>query len=255
MSSRREFLSAIQTAGILAAIGRAAHTPAIPIKAVAFDAFPILDPRPVFSLVEQLFPSKGVELGNLWRTRQFEYTWLRTLSRNYSDFWSVTEDALIFAATALQLELTRANRSLLMDAWLRLKCWPDAPAALRALKDSGLRLTFLSNMTVKMLESGIRNSGLEGLFDQVLSTDRVRAYKPDPRAYQMAMEVFGMRRQEIAFVAFAGWDAAGAAKFGYRTFWVNRQNRPAEELGATANAVGMTLDDLVVYLARQRAGK
>jgi 2-haloacid dehalogenase len=102
-------------------------------------------------------------------------------------------------------------------------------------------------MTPKMLDARIRNSGLENLFDHVLSTDRVQVYKPDPRAYQMAIEAFRLRPPEIAFAAFAGWDAAGAKSFGYRTFWVNRQNQPVEELGYAPDAIGATLNDLVTY--------
>ena len=252
MPSRREFVSTFG-AGIPAAAAQAVLPSPMRVKAVAFDAFPIFDPRPVFVLVKQLFPEKGAELCNLWRTRQFEYMWLRTLSGHYSDFWSVTEDALAFAARAVQVELTSDIHSHLMDAWLRLKCWPDAPRALRALKNSGLHLVFLSNMTAKMLESGIRNSGLEDLFDQLLSTDRVRVYKPDPRAYRMVLDVYRWRRQEVVFAAFAGWDAAGAKRFGYRTFWVNRQNQPVEELGITPDATGATLNHLVSYLLSQSA--
>src|SRR3984885_13397612 len=100
------------------------------IRAVAFDGFPILDPRPVFALVNELYPEKGVELSNVWRTRQFEYTWLRTISRRYSDFWQVTDDALVFAAKALKVELTLEKHTRLMEAYLKLRCWPDVPAAL-----------------------------------------------------------------------------------------------------------------------------
>jgi 2-haloacid dehalogenase len=106
-------------------------------------------------------------------------------------------------------------------------------------------------MTQEMLEAGIRNSGLERVFDHVLSTDRVAAFKPDPRAYQMGIDAFGRRREEILFAAFAGWDAAGAKAFGYPTFWVNRQNQPAEELGFMADHSGTALDDLVHYIGRK----
>ena len=99
-----------------------------------------------------------------------------------------------------------------------------------------------------MLEACIRNSGLEGVFEFVLSTDRVKAYKPDWRAYQMGVDSLGLKRGEIVFAAFAGWDAAGAKAFGYPTFWVNRQNQPPEELGVSADCVGQTLDDLVRYV-------
>ena len=246
-STRREF--ALRASGLLAAARRASGSGARPIQAVAFDAFPVFDTRPVWELARRLFPANGAELADLWRTRQFEYTWLRTLSRRYTDFWHVTEDALVFAAAALNLELTPQNRAHLMDAWLRLKCWPDAPAALRALKDRGLRLAFLSNMTAGMLEAGIRNSGLENLFDHVLSTDRVQVYKPDPCAYQMAVDAFRLPLHTIAFAAFAGWDAAGAKAFGYRTFWVNRLLQPVEELGLAPDARGSRLNDLVSYVS------
>ena len=114
----------------------------------------------------------------LWRTRQFEYTWLRTIGRQYVDFWRVTEEALIFSCKSLKLELTKVDQDRLMQSYVELKAWPDAPAALKGLKESGLRLAFLSNFTVAMLDGAVKNSGLEGIFDDHLSTDRVRA---DPR--------------------------------------------------------------------------
>jgi 2-haloacid dehalogenase len=200
------------------------------VKAVAFDAFPIFDPRPVFGLAETLFPGRGAELSNAWRTRQFEYQWLRALSGHYADFWQTTEDGLVFAAKLLQLELTPAKRTQLMQAYLELKAWPDVLPALGALKAAGVRLALLSNMTAKMLRA-----------------DRIRTYKPDPRAYQLAIEAFKLERHEILFVAFAGWDAAGAKRFGYPTFWVNRLNLPGEELGVAPDATGRGLADLVSF--------
>src|SRR5262245_58535758 len=221
-------------------------------KAIAFDAFPTFDPQPVFRLAETLFPGNGVELSNAWRTRQFEYQWLRALSGRYADFWQTTEDGLVFAAKLLRLELTQEKRAQLMQAYLGLKAWPDVPSALSALHKSGVRLAFLSNMTTKILDAGIKNAGLNGIFEHVLSTDQTRVYKPDPRAYQMAMDAFGFRRSEILFVAFAGWDTAGAKWFGYPTFWVNRLNVPMEELGVTPDAVGRDLTDLVSFVKAPR---
>ena len=247
---RRNFLTL--TAGTLTAAAwlsnpaaQAASRPRF--KAIAFDAFPIFDPRPVFGLAETLFPGKGAELSNAWRTRQFEYQWLRALSGHHADFWQTTEDGLVFAAKLLQLELTPAKRAQLMQAYLGLKAWPDVLPALGALKEAGVRLAFLSNMTAKMLAAGIRNAGLDGIFEQVLSTDQIRTYKPDPRAYQLAIDAFKLERYEILFVAFAGWDAAGAKWFGYPTFWVNRLNLPGEELGVAADATGRGLADLVSF--------
>jgi 2-haloacid dehalogenase len=253
--SRREFLNLVAAGiatGLLASnpLARAATGPKI--KAIAFDAFPIFDPRPVFALAEQLFPGRGAELSNTWRTRQFEYQWLRALSGRYADFWQATEDALVFSSEMLKLDLTPDKRKQLMGAYLGLKAWPDVPPALQALKDAGIRLAFLSNATPKILDAGIKNSGLEGVFEHVLSTDKIKTYKPDPRAYQMAIDAFALKKEEILFVAFAGWDAAGAKSFGYTTFWVNRLNIPAERLGASPDAVGQNLNDLVGFVkARQ----
>src|SRR5262245_37493916 len=99
------------------------------VRAVAFDAFPIFDPRPVFTLAEELFPGKGADLSNTWRTRQFEYAWLRTVAGRYEDFWRVTEDALVFATRTLKLELDPKTRARLMNAYLDLRTWPDVTDA------------------------------------------------------------------------------------------------------------------------------
>ncbi|WP_237245109.1 MULTISPECIES: haloacid dehalogenase type II [Sorangium] len=218
------------------------------IKALAFDAFPIFDPRPIAALAEELCPGKGALLSEAWRTRQFEYTWLRVAAREYADFWQVTADALAFAERALRLDLGEARRARLLGAYLELEAWPDALPALASLRRAGLRLSFLSNFTPRMLGAAIERSGLGGLFDRVLSTDLARTYKPDPRAYRMALDALGLEREEILFVPFAGWDAAGARWFGYPTFWVNRLSLPAEELGVSADAAGASLNDLVEFV-------
>ncbi|HTH48810.1 MAG TPA: haloacid dehalogenase type II [Candidatus Limnocylindria bacterium] len=249
--ARRQFLSL--TAGAAASAlmkggAASAVTADPPVQAIAFDAFPIFDPRPVFALAEQLFPGRGGELGNEWRTRQFEYTWLRVAAGHYADFWQVTQDALEFAASKLSLELTPEKRDKLMSAHLELKPWPDVPAALAALKQAGFRLAFLSNFTRAMLDANIRSAGLAGRFDLIISTDQAKTYKPDPRAYQLGVDSLKLRREAILFVAFAGWDAAGAKLFGYPTFWVNRQKLPAERLEATPDGVGESFTQLLQFL-------
>ena len=217
-------------------------------KAIAFDAFVTFDPRPVFALAEELFPGKGAALSNLWRIRQFEYTWLRVLVGRYADFWQVTEEALIFAAKASAVDLTADKRERLMGAYLQLKAHPDVLPALRTLRAAGVRLAFLSNMTARMLHAAISSAGLDGLFEHVLSTDQVRTYKPDPRAYQLAVDAFGLHREEIVFAAFGGWDAAGAKAFGYPTFWANRLKLPPEELGLAPDVTSDNLADLVKFV-------
>lgn len=250
---RRDFLAlAAGAAGaIMSARTQAGPSAAGPIRAIAFDAFTTFDARPLNGLAEKLFPGNGPALTNGWRTRQFEYTWLRTLSGSYRDFWHVTEDALVYAAKSVKLELDAAQRDQLMQAFLEITAWPDALPALKRLKASGLRLAFLANPTVAMLDRWVANAGLEGLFEPHLSTDRVRAFKPDPRAYRMGIDAFGVARESIVFAAFGGWDAAGAKTFGYPTFWVNRAGAPAEELGVAPDGTGSTLTDLADFIEQR----
>ncbi|HTD17542.1 MAG TPA: haloacid dehalogenase type II [Chthoniobacterales bacterium] len=248
--NRRQFLN-LAAGGAATSLfvdqsGRAA-TPAA-IRAIAFDAFTIFDARPITSLAEEFFPGRATELSNLWRTRQFEYTWLRTLYGRYADFWQVTQDALEFAAKMLKLELTDEIRERLMNSYLELKPFPDVLPALQALKDAGLRLAFLANLTPQMLDAATKSSKLEGIFEYNLSTDAVKVYKPDARAYQMAIDAFKLPREEIVFAAFGGWDAAGAKNFGYPTFWVNRLNLPVEQLDVVPDGIGGSLTALVDFV-------
>jgi len=217
-------------------------------KAIAFDGFVLIDPRPLAVRAEALFPGKGAALMEAWRMRQFEYTWLRTLSRRYADFWQVTQEALTVAAVGLKLDMPSEARERLMQTFLELKTWPDVEPALRDLKARGVRMAFLANPTPRMLQAPIENSALDGLLEEPLSTDRVQAYKPDPRAYQMGLDAFGLAREEIVFAASASWDAAGAKAFGYPSFWVNRTNLPIEALGATPDAIGGGMADLAKFV-------
>lgn len=219
------------------------------IKVLAFDAFPIFDPRPVFGLAEQLFPGHGKELSETWKARLFEYQWQRALSGNYKDFLSVADDALVFAAKVHKLELTQEKKEQLVTAFLNLKVWPDVMPALEKLQNAGYKLVLLSNMTENMLRSNLANNGAESYFAAIYSTDLNRSYKPAKTAYELAIKNLHLKKDEIGFVAFAGWDAAGAKTFGYPTFWVNRQNAPAEELGVTPDWTGNSLEELAKALA------
>lgn len=253
LSTRREFATQT-TAGLIARslIRSVDHEsadvqPLRNIEAVAFDAFPIFDPTPVFQLADHLFPGAG--LSGEWRTRQFEYCWLRAASHHYEDFWRVTEQALIYAGNKLGLTISAGSRATLMNGYLSLNPWQDVVPALEQLKRAGLKLALLSNLTPVMLEINTSLAGLAGTFDEVVSTDRAKTYKPDPRAYQLGIDALRVARERILFVASAGWDAAGARVFGYPTFWINRQRLPAEELGVRADATGGSLRELVTFLS------
>jgi 2-haloacid dehalogenase len=217
-------------------------------KAVAFDFLVLFDPNSVVAAAEQAFPGKGRELTQLWRTRQFEYTWLRSITGSYVDFAAVTQDSLVYAANAMKLELTAERKQRLLDAYLHLAPWPDTAAALRRLREHGVRVIALANFSPMMLRANAQSAGLTGLFDGLVSTDANRSYKPDPRAYRLGMERLQLPKQEILFAAFAGWDAAGAKAFGYPTVRVNRFNQAAEELGVRPDHVSSDLSGLLAFV-------
>ena len=234
--------SLVLTGSAAAAAGRSKF------RAIAFDAFPIFDPRPIAARCEALFPGRGPELLQMWRTRQFEYTWLRATAGRYADFERVTAESLAFAAEALKLDLTAEKRDQLLQAHFELKTWPDVIPVLTRFRDAGLPLAFLSNFTPGMLNSCIKSAGLEGMFDAVLSTGSAQTYKPDPRAYALEEAALKLPRERILFVAFAGWDAAGAKLFGYPTFWVNRLGLPPERFGPMPDATSSDLSVLPAYV-------
>jgi 2-haloacid dehalogenase len=249
--SRRELLGLAAT-GLVVGPGAVelpkASAPPRAVEAIAFDALTVFDPSAVVGVAEAVFPGQGAALVAAWRIRQFEYTWLRTAAGRYVDFRTISVDALVFAARTMKLELTPARHDRLMEAFLAMKAYPEASAALLRLRRSGLRLAFLTNMTEAMVDAAVRNAQLEGVFEHVLSTDRARAYKPDPRAYQMGVDAFGVAPDAIVFAAFGDWDAAGAKWFGYRTFWVNRAGAPREQLGVEPDGAGRNLEDLASFL-------
>jgi 2-haloacid dehalogenase len=246
MWSRRGFLTNV-VAG-LAAGGLAGAAEPGRIRAVAFDGFVLLDPISIFALVKDLFPDKGEILVQLWLTKQFSYSWWRTAAGRYEDFWRVTGDALDFAAQSLKLDLTAETRERLMQANLTMKAWPDVAAALELLRKNDIRLAVLTNLSEQMIQANMKSAGLDGLIELALSTDRVQAYKPDPKAYRMGVEAFRLPKEEVAFAASAGWDAAGAAGFGYPTVWVNRLGMPAERLGIPPNVTSPDIGGLTRFV-------
>ena len=234
-------------------------------KAVIFDAYGTLfDVHSVIAAAEQMFPGHGDALSQLWRQKQIEYTQLRTLAdpagARYRPFWDITLDALRFAAKKLQLTLGRAAEKRLMDEYACLSAFPDAVPALRQLREARAALSakgphaqqpslaILSNGNPQMLDIAVKSAGMTGLFDRILSVEAVRAYKPSPAAYALGTEAFGAEPREIVFVSSNGWDVTGATWFGFTTFWLNRQNAPAEELGVTPHGAGGGMTDLLAFL-------
>ena len=226
-----------------------AQEPSAPrFKAVAFDYFVIFDANSVTPEVERAFPGKGVEFTKMWRSKQFEYCYLRTITGHETDFFKVTEDALVYTAEAMKLELTSETRKQLLDAYLTLKPWPDAAGSLQKLRAAGVRIITISNFSGKMLRANADGAGMTGLFDELVSTQANGTYKPDPRAYELGIEKLKLKKEDILFAAFGGWDAYGAKSFGYTTYWVNRFNLPAEELGIGADRTSNNLEGLLDFV-------
>ena len=217
------------------------------IKALVFDAYGTLfDVHSVSALGEQMFPGKGAALSQLWRAKQLEYTWLRSLMGRYEDFTTVTQAALEYACKALQLPLDAHKSGQLMTAYNNLALYPDARETLAGL--SGLPLAILSNGAPAMLGPLVKNAGLEKKFAAVISVDDVKIYKPDPRVYQLAPDRLGVAAREIGFVSSNYWDAAGAKSFGFNVFWINRAGAQADPLGAAPDAVLARLTELIAHL-------
>lgn len=228
------------------------------IRAVAFDAFPIFDPRPILALCRSTFPEHGETLARQWFSRIFSYTWLRTSANRYAPFPEVIREALSFELTALKLEPTAAQMKRFHDCWYELSPWPDVISSLQSLGERGIRMAFLSNMTESMLRTNAAHAEIEAFFEGYLSTDLVQLYKPHPKAYAIGEEFFGLRAEEIVFSAFASWDAVGAAWYGYPTVWINRLGAQPETIPAQLHAIGSdlsTLTDIVDAAWAKKSGE
>ncbi len=255
--NRRQLLKMIaagSVANLLPGSVSAESTVLHPIKAIVFDAFPVFDPRPILTLAKQVDPN-GDALAKLWFTKIFGYTWLHTSANRYKSFETIIKDALVFSAKRLNITLSVYNQKQLLNIWVNLKVWPDVHLVLKQFQERNIRLGFLSNFSEEMLRQNAQNSGIEKLFELYLSTDQVKAFKPSPSAYQMGVTKFSMPKDNIAFAAFAGWDASGASWFGYPTVWVNRLGFPAENLGVRVSQVGSDLSALVKFVAHRNKWK
>ena len=215
--------------------------------ALVFDAYGTLyDVHTVVALCDRFWPGKGGAVSQLWRTKQLEYTWQRSLMQRYAPFSRVTEAGLRHACAALGLELSDTQAATLMQQYLNLSLYPDAMPALEALH--GRKLAILSNGSPDMLDPLVAASGLDQVLDAVLSVAEVRIFKPDPRVYQIAVDRLGVPKEAIGFVSSNCWDACGARSFGFLTYWINRAGAPLDALDATPDHTIARLTDLSALL-------
>jgi 2-haloacid dehalogenase len=214
------------------------------IQACVFDAYGTL--FDVHSAVAKHRPRIGEKadaLSMLWRTKQLEYTWLRSLMRAHADFWQVTQDGLDYAMETCGID-DPGLRTDLMNAYLALDAYPDVKGTLMVLKQKGLRTAVLSNGSPRMLQAAVASAGISDHLDGVFSVEEVGIYKPDPRVYQLACDRLGVRSDEISFQSSNAWDAAAAAHFGMRVAWINRFGQRRERLPKPADLELRDLADL-----------
>ncbi len=217
------------------------------LKALVFDAYGTLfDVHSVSTEGERCFPGHGAELSKLWRQKQLEYTWLRSLMGRYEDFERVTAGALVHACAALGLPLADQARDSLMGAYLKLLPYPEVRGALASLAPR--KRAILSNGSPRMLEAVVKNAVLSSAFDSVISVDQLKIFKPHPSIYKLAVDKLGIAASEIGFVSSNFWDISGAASFGFRTFWINRTGQVPDELGFRPAAILTGLDQLAAKL-------
>ncbi|HZR03382.1 MAG TPA: haloacid dehalogenase type II [Burkholderiales bacterium] len=200
------------------------------VQAVIFDAYGTLfDVHSVRARCEALFAGQGANLTQMWRTKQLEYTWLRSLMGRYEDFEVITRAALRYATQALKLDCSNETANALMEGYRHLSPYPEVRPMLSAL--AGKKLSILSNGAPDMLHALVENNRLEDAFESVLSVHELRVYKPHPAVYQFGVDRLAVSKEEIAFVSSNYWDVAGATAFGLRTYWINRTGSVADELG------------------------
>ena len=209
-------------------------------EAFVFDAYGTLyDVHSVHARCEACWPGKGMQLSQLWRARQLEYTWQRSLMRRYAPFSTVTRAALAYACEALGLELSAAQVESLMAEYLRLAVYPDVRATLKELH---AKRAILSNGSPDMLLPLVKHSGLE--FDAVLSVDALEVFKPAPQVYELAVRRLSVAKERICFVSSNGWDAQGAKSYGFSVCWINRLKAPLDRLGFKPDAILTSFGDL-----------
>jgi 2-haloacid dehalogenase len=205
------------------------------VDGVAFDLYGTLAEVSSVGRAAAEVTENPAALVDLWRQKQLEYTWLRSLMGRYQDFWATTGDALDYALDRLGITVDQPTRAELLDAWLAVRVYSEVPAALEALAPR--RLAVLSNGNPEMLEACLATAGIRDRFEHVLSVDEVGVYKPHPSVYELAVKAFALPAERILFVSSNPWDAAGARTFGFPVAWVNRTGVPFDRLGAAPDLV------------------
>ena len=199
------------------------------IKAVVFDAYGTLyDVQSVADITEETFPGYGGIITQVWRIKQLEYTWLRSLMRRYEDFSAVTASSLTYTLKCLGLDYDDAAFARIMDKYLHLDLYSDALPALESMRDK--KLAILSNGSSDMLNALVRNTGLDRMLDATISVDAKKTFKPSPEAYTLIESTLNIAPSDVLFISSNPWDACGAKSFGLNVAWIERVSPEAMAL-------------------------
>lgn len=214
------------------------------VRACVFDAYGTLfDIHAPTAAIAGELGDVAQPLSDMWRQKQLQYSWLRSLMGQHVDFWQITGDALDYAMAAHGVE-NSGIRQRLMDMYEKLEAYPDAVSTLTVLKDAGYATAILSNGAPKMLASAMENSGIASLIDHPISIEDAGIYKPCPKVYQLVVDRLGVSAREICFVSANAWDVAGAASFGFQVVHLNRFDQPPERLPGKPRAILRSLSEL-----------
>ena len=221
------------------------------IEACVFDAYgTLLDVGAAAARCRDDLGDKAEPLAELWRAKQLQYTWLSSLMGRHRDFYEITGLALDFAMATLDLR-SKALRKKLMALYEILDAYPEVPALLTSLKQAGMKTAILSNGSPKMLATAVMAAGLDNSLNEVISIEDAGIYKPSPSVYQLAVDQLGVAREHICFVSSNGWDATGAAAFGFQVAWINRTGQKPETLGFPPKAELKDLTGLAALVLPQ----
>ena len=198
-------------------------------KAIVFDAYGTLfDVNSAAEKCKDKIGDQWETFANYWRTTQLEYTWLRSLMKRHKDFWQITEDSL--DKSMLTFKIDKSMRNELLNLYKELSTFPEVKGVLEELKKKSIKLAILSNGTPSLLRNLVKNSNLENLFDDVFSIEEVKIYKPDPKVYDIPINKYKVKKEEITFLSANTWDVSGGGNYGYNAIWVNRTNKVFDKL-------------------------
>ena len=214
------------------------------IKAIIFDAYGTLfDVNSAAEKCKDKIGDKWEPFANFWRTTQLEYTWLRSLMKRHKDFWQITEESLDKSMMAFNIDLKMKNE--LLNLYKVLSPFQEVPETLKLLKEKNFKLAILSNGTPSLLNDLVKSNNLNNLFDDLFSIEEVKIYKPHPKVYDLPIEKYKIKKNEVVFLSANTWDVSGAGNYGYQSIWVNRNNNIFDNLDYKPNNQIKNLSELI----------